>query len=588
MRRISAIKALADQVAGWVHPSVAHDSLPALAHRSFIAAHLTLGVVPFAALPVALAFGDALDGVEAAALGWLLAPILIALHLAKTGALARASLLSAASLALCVGGLAAATGGLASPLLLLLVLAAVEGGLSGSRRTAAAAAAMSLAAAAGVAIGEAAGVWPTAAPVGLFAAIVMGLLAVTMVLRVALVMRAAFGLGRIERDRFDRLAGAVGDLVTRHGPDGGVVFVSPSATSLLGVTARELLGQGLFQRIHVADRPAFLRALSEDGPGDTDIRVRRGAFDAPAVAADYAPLAMRVAADAAGAVATFRNLTDVRAGQEELRAARAAADGAAAAADRVLATVSHELKTPLNAIVGFSEILAGQGVARPDAERREAYAALIHQAGRHMLEVVDGVLEMARLDGGRIGVAPEAIAAAPVVAESVGMLARQAEERGVRLIADVGADLPPLMADRRALMQILLNLLSNALKFTPRGGQVMASLAIADGALQVTVRDTGCGVAVESLDRLGEPFFQIARGAGQAREGAGLGLSVVRALTHAHGGRLSFHSAPGQGLRVTVALPLAGSDRREDFRRAPVEAEQDDDVSLSFKVKRRA
>jgi cell cycle sensor histidine kinase DivJ len=220
--------------------------------------------------------------------------------------------------------------------------------------------------------------------------------------------------------------------------------------------------------------------------------------------------------------------------------------------------MSHELRTPLNAIIGFSEILADDRLMPLTPARRTEYAGLIRRSGEHVLEVVNSVLDVSRIEAGAFAIARESCDAGTTVSQSAALMALRAEAAGVELRCSVAPDLPPIMADRRALTQVALNLIANAIKFTPRGGDVSVLVRRAGGGVSIMVRDTGVGVASEHLARLGEPFFQVDDAEGRARDGAGLGLSVVRGLVELHGGEFAIESASGAGTRVTVTLPADG------------------------------
>ncbi|GLK55913.1 PAS domain-containing sensor histidine kinase [Methylopila capsulata] len=572
MRHIGAMKAVLEHVAGWVHPSVADDALASARHRAFLLSHILGGVAPFAALPGLLASGHAASPLELAAFCWLLAPILIALNLSRSGDLVRAHTLSALSIVVLVVAVSLSTGGLASIALPWLVLAPLEAGLSGSRR-AVGVAIVAAAGAVALLLGlNVAGLTPTAEPVGpvLTALGVFG----ASVCALALALRAAESVGegdalsRAGRARFELFAGAVSDLVTRHAPDGTVTFASPAAAGLLGVAPRELVGRGLFDRIHIGDRPAFLHALAAATRGaetTIEIRARRAASGEGARSPEpFVWLEMRARpapADLGDApvLAAFRDVSDRKAHEEALLAARQDADRASLAKTRFLATMSHELRTPLNAIIGFSEILTDERLCRLEPARRSDYAALIHQSGLHLLDVVNGILDMSKIETGCFAVFPEPCEVGPVVEHCLGMVALKAEAAGVRLAAEVAPGLPPVVADPRALTQMALNLLSNAIKFTPRGGAVTLEAQASGRVFTLAVRDTGCGIAPEHINRLGEAFFQASGALDRPHEGSGLGLSVVRGLVELHGGRLAIESVVDRGTKVSVHLPLGAA-----------------------------
>jgi len=220
-----------------------------------------------------------------------------------------------------------------------------------------------------------------------------------------------------------------------------------------------------------------------------------------------------------------------------------------------LATMSHELRTPLNAIIGFSDMLSNDSLALAPARERE-YAKLINESGKHLLSVVNGILDMSKMESGNFEITPEPFAPAQAIKSCCDLLALKSQEAGVELKMRIAADLPELVADRRAVNQILINLISNAIKFTPRGGSVRVS-AVCDGSkLAVTVEDTGVGIGETDLPHLGKAFFQARASYDRRHDGTGLGLSIVKGLVRLHGGDLDIRSRLGDGTQVTVRLPI--------------------------------
>ena len=193
-----------------------------------------------------------------------------------------------------------------------------------------------------------------------------------------------------------------------------------------------------------------------------------------------------------------------------------------------------------------------------DADRKSEYARLINDSGRHLLSVVDGILDASRMNTGNLEITPESFAPAPQSkAARICSHSRRAK-RELRLRLDIGPDLPDVVADRRAFNQILINLIANAIKFTPREGQVVVSALRERSNLAVTIADNGIGIDETDLPRLGEPFFQASASSERRRDGSGLGLSIVKSLVHLHGGDVVIQSRLGEGTRVTVRLPFEG------------------------------
>jgi len=195
---------------------------------------------------------------------------------------------------------------------------------------------------------------------------------------------------------------------------------------------------------------------------------------------------------------------------------------------------------------------------RLDGARRQEYAKLINDSGTHLLAVVNGILDMSKMETGDFEISPEPFAPAQVIGNCCDILALKARELGLDLTKRLAADLPEITADKRAFKQILLNLISNAVKFTDRGGRVTVIAKIEAADILIVVEDTGVGISDDDLPRVGQPFFQ-ARGAYDRRhDGTGLGLSIVQGLVALHGGEVNIVSRLGEGTRVTVRLPING------------------------------
>jgi cell cycle sensor histidine kinase DivJ len=219
--------------------------------------------------------------------------------------------------------------------------------------------------------------------------------------------------------------------------------------------------------------------------------------------------------------------------------------------------MSHELRTPLNAVIGFSEMIMQEELLMLDAVRRKEYAQLIHDSGQHLLSVVNDILDMSKMESGTFELAPEPFAPRAALVNCCDLLALKARENGIDLVTRAPEDLPEMTGDPRAFKQIVLNLVSNAIKFTERGGMVTAFASVEGSRLVLRVVDTGVGISVEDLKRIGDPFFQAGTTYQRRHEGTGLGLSIVKGLVGLHHGEISVQSKVDEGTTVTVALPLA-------------------------------
>jgi cell cycle sensor histidine kinase DivJ len=561
-----------------VHPSAQVDALTAARHRAFIAPRLIGSFAALASFPVYVAFRGVPSALEVGVFAWLAAPILIAYFLSRTGRFESAHVLSSLALAGLVTIVAALTGGIASFAAIWLVVVPLEAALSASRRVVALASTVALGAAGFLLLLSAYDLLPPPATVatehGALAAlgiISASLYAIGLALGAEQLARTGVWLLYAEEDRYHLLARNMTDVITRHGHRGAVLFVSPAAQQLFGVRTEELNGHGLFDRVHVADRPAYLTALTDAATlredRSVEFRIRRddgqrGQF--AWVEMRCRPLdrdAERAPGGECEVVAVLRDVSERKVQEDAVELARAESERANAAKSRFLATMSHELRTPLNAIIGFSEMLTNEQLTF-DAARKLEYARLINESGCHLLSVVNGILDMSKMETGNFEIAPEPFEPAPPILNCCDILALKAREAGVEIRTRVAADLPEIVADRRALNQILINLISNAIKFTPRGGIVTVAAVREGNRLALGVEDTGVGIGEDDLQHIGEAFFQARASYDRRHDGSGLGLSIVKGLVRLHGGEIEIRSTLGVGTQVSVRLPIDGTGAR--------------------------
>ncbi|WP_194475152.1 PAS domain-containing sensor histidine kinase [Bradyrhizobium sp. CCBAU 51753] len=558
-----------------LHPSAQYDALTRARHRAFMAPRLLGSLAALASFPVFLAMRGAPTATEVAAFAWLTAPILLSWFLSRTGRYEGAHVLSSLALAGLVMTIAATTGGITSFAAVWLIVIPLEAALSASRRVVAFAFALAMICAALLSVLGHYHVLPPADPAVAASSMLVGFGVVSAIFYAAGLAFGAESLARtsvallyVEEDRYRLLAHNMSDVLSRHSRNGAVRFISPAAEIMLGVPASRLLGHGLFDRVHVADRPAYLTALSDAARGgesrSVEFRLRRDAAWSQGGGTDFIWVEMRcrpldqAAADAdAEVVAVIRDITERKTQEQALEQARNAAEQADASKTRFLATMSHELRTPLNAIIGFSEMIAQEDVLGLDAARRKEYAQLINDSGQHLLSVVNGILDMSKMESGNFEISPEPFAPRPALLNCCNLVALKARESGVDLVTRVADDLPNLNGDPRAFKQIVLNLVSNAIKFTERGGKVTVSAMVEGSRLVLRVSDTGVGIAADDLKRIGDPFFQAGKTYQRRHEGTGLGLSIVKGLVGLHNGELNVESKVGEGTTVSVALPLA-------------------------------
>jgi signal transduction histidine kinase len=241
----------------------------------------------------------------------------------------------------------------------------------------------------------------------------------------------------------------------------------------------------------------------------------------------------------------------------ELRGALVVASTASQAKSQFLATMSHELRTPLNAVIGFSQMMEMETFGPLGNDRYKTYVSDIHGSAAHLLSVINDILDISCLDAGKHELVEEEFALGDVVNDALKMISSSAEIAGVSLFDRMDCGLPAVMADRRRLLQILINLLTNAIKFTPAGGQVsVSSRRTADG-IGIAVSDTGIGIAAADIPRALEPFGQVDARLSRKYDGVGLGLSLAKQLIESHGGTLALESTVDVGTTVTIVLPAS-------------------------------
>ncbi|MGV8833522.1 MAG: PAS domain-containing sensor histidine kinase [Devosia sp.] len=420
------------------------------------------------------------------------------------------------------------------------------------------------------------------------AAAVTFLVSVGIVIHTANRINGAFEVyDKAQVTAYRHLIEHVRDAVIRFSSDGEVLLASRSSEALFGCRRFELTGSALSERIHVMDRPAYLTAFADANQGgeirNIEVRMRqedpRAATAVPHfiwVEINLSPvLDSETAGQRREVVVLFRNITKRKDNEAAMIEAQRVAEEASGAKSRFLAVMGHELRTPLNAIVGFSEMMS-TGIGGELSPTHREYAGLIHQSGMHLLEVVRMLLDMSRLEAGKFELQNEPFQPQTIVEPCLSMVETLAQERDVRLVSKIEGELPLLNADERACRQILLNLMSNAIKFSHPGGTVSVILKRQGQSLNLSVTDQGVGMAPESLARVGEPFFQVQSGHDRSYEGTGLGLSIVKGLVELHEGTLRAMSEIGSGTTVTVLLPLNGPAIKTEetatitpFRREP-------------------
>ncbi len=337
--------------------------------------------------------------------------------------------------------------------------------------------------------------------------------------------------------------------------DGALLYANKWACQSLGYSREELLSrniQDLSPDLPPSRWLANWRTLKEAGSlsFEAQYRTKKGRLLPMDVTTNYLEFD-----DQAYACLFARDITERKQAERELRRAKEQAEAANHAKSEFLANMSHELRTPLNAIIGFSEILAMQIFGPLGSERYRAYVDDIHESGNHLLGILNGILDLSKAEAGKLILDETDVDLADVLSQSGRMFRTKAAEQGIKLIFDLPENLPPIRADSRLVSQVVINLISNAIKFTNQG-TVAVSLGREDeGNCYIRVRDTGVGIAKENISKIVEPFVQVESAFSRGHEGTGLGLPFVQKIMELHGGSLSIESELGEGTTVTVRFP---------------------------------
>lgn len=458
------------------------------------------------------------------------------------------------------------TGGASSPLIVFFVLAPTEAMLTRSARVSAwlagwAIVSFLLSVAAAV-------VWPGEGAISegaMFTLMALGMLyALSLAARVVKMASLRDVRARASQRAIDQFHAVTHDVFLILGRDGSAERIFGAVGSVLECERSDLADNRFVDRMHIADRPAFLTTLdrvhANRSRDKADVRLRVGPADGPQRFI-WSEIDLSTITGLNGETEIYALVRDISATKEheaELTRAREKAEASDAAKGRFLATMSHELRTPLNAIIGFADILDEEVFGALANDQQREYLGLIRDSGGHLLQLVNDLLDMSKLEAGHFQIVAEPFSLLPVAKRCARLMGAQVEKGKLNLVVDVPETLPELVADQRAVRQVLINLLSNACKFTEAEGTV-AVRARKDGpTLVITVADTGIGISPEDVKKLGEPFFQANGSYDRNHNGTGLGLSVVKGLCELHDGTWSVSSVEGEGTTVTVRLPFAG------------------------------
>jgi len=318
-------------------------------------------------------------------------------------------------------------------------------------------------------------------------------------------------------------------------------------------TAGDEYPLGQAQALVLDERTTMAAPLMRDGRGIGALFLRRA--EVRPFSDKQVELVKVFASQAVIAIENVRLINEIQAKSAQLEGANQELAAASRHKSEFLANMSHELRTPLNAIIGFSDVLE-QRLFGELNERQTDYTRDIASSGRHLLDLVNEILDLSKVEAGRMELEPSEFALAETIRGAVAFVRERAAAHGIALGADLPTDLGTVVADERKVRQVLLNLLSNAVKFTPDSGAISVRAWRSDGEVQVAVRDTGIGIAPEDQAKVFDEFQQVGKPSDRSREGTGLGLTLAKRFIELHGGRIWIESEIGTGTTFTFAIPV--------------------------------
>ena len=354
------------------------------------------------------------------------------------------------------------------------------------------------------------------------------------------------------------MAEQASDIIILYGDKGKILFASDALWRMLKRSVAEINESKYLELIHPDDRAAAAPLQTWPANGETTIATYRVMHrDGHYV---WLETTTRAVYDTAGnfqnGISVARDVSERKEQEFEMQAARENAEAANKAKSGFLANMSHELRTPLNAVLGFSDIMREELFGPLGDARYVEYAGLIGESGKLLLDLITDILDMAKIEAGKMELHFERVDLAGAIMDCTRLLQGKARSADIEIVTDLKAGTADFFADRRAIKQILLNLLSNAVKFSLPGGKVHVETRSAGETLSLCVRDEGIGIPANQLSRLGRPFEQVCLDPMIAKGGTGLGLALVQALAQKHGGFMRIESEEGIGTTVTVELPL--------------------------------
>ena len=376
----------------------------------------------------------------------------------------------------------------------------------------------------------------------------------------------------IAQNENNNLYESIGDGFLRYDDLGEVCFISKSAKKLFNCENFELTGSGLVDRTHILDRPLYLTTIKNAQYNrekiTINIRMRKDDPISKRAVASYIWVQIEFSPIIVNSkntkptipyelIALLHDISLQKRQEEQLQSQVKSTQVADKEKSHFLAIMGHELRTPLNAIIGFSDMLAS-GIGGELKPSQQEYAELISQSGKHLVEIVNSLLDMAKMDAGKFELNVALFNLEELINHSLKIVNRLADEKNIKIEVKQLAQPPQILADQRACLQIIINLLSNAIKFSKPFSTIHLSVNRRGQNLEIIIKDQGIGMSEEHIARLGEPFLQADNSKSRNYEGTGLGIYIVKGLVDLHQGSLKVNSKINIGTNVRILLPIRG------------------------------
>ena len=359
-----------------------------------------------------------------------------------------------------------------------------------------------------------------------------------------------------------------------HDSNGSILYISNSAKRILGQDLSSADEPNIIKHIHVQDRVSVAHYLANCATmiGENTIfrTLPRTSLQTYIIdqeellpQADWVQLSCfnlePLKSGERYYMALYQDVSDFKKLENELACVREETEAASIAKSRFLANISHELRTPLNAILGFSDLLNSPLIEAVSVEKKAEYTGLIHNSAEHLLCVLNDILDVSKIETGLYEIFPESFSVSKCLTNTVAIMFGEAQKKSIKLEGIGFDELPEVIADERAIRQILINLIANAIKFSNPDSNVKVTASRLARTIKIVIEDNGIGISSENLENLGKPFFQADSKYDRKFEGTGLGLSVVKGLVELHQGTLDIKSKRNVGTIVTVNIPIHGS-----------------------------